>query len=918
MPYQSEAKLEQELLKQLQLQHFTFVNLTDYDGMVDNFKEKFELLNKDKLEGKPLSEDEWKRIFLEIDNKSIYQSAKLFRDKFVIHRDDNSLVHLQLVDFSNSSKNTYEVSNQITVNGKYTNRYDVTLLINGLPFVQIELKRRGMDIKQAFNQIERYRKHSYTGLFRYIQMFVISNGVDTKYFANSDRDLLFSLTFFWTDENNVRKTKLSDFTEALLKPSTLLEMFDKYTVINDTDKVIMIMRPYQIYAAKALVDRAIHTTENSFCWAATGSGKTLTSFKTAQLLMRYPKITKIFFLVDRKDLDSQTIEEFNKFEAGSVDMTDKTDVLVKQIDDIGTKLICTTIQKMANAVKSSKYKRVMDKYKDQKVIFIVDECHRSQFGKMHTDIVKHFRKAQFLGFTGTPRFEKNKSQDGRTTADIFGKCVHTYLIKEAIHDENVLGFHVEYIKTFEGQYDDDDPAMVEAIDKDEVYDSDQRIELITNHIIANHKYKTVNRKYTAIFATSSIPALIKYYKCFKEANSDLKIAAVYSFGSNEDPGDSDKHSRDYLEDIIKDYNNVFHTNYSTDTFAQYNKDVSRRVKSAQIDILIVVNMYLTGFDSKPLNTLYVDKWLKYHDLLQAYSRTNRVEKSTKPFGNIVCYRNLKFRTDEALTMFSNTNNIDDILLKPYQYYVDQFNDAAAYIHKLTPTPDDVLNLMDEEDELKFIEAFKILQKTLLTLKTFVEFGFDNNGINMSEQEVEDYRSKYLYLYRKHQSDKQKASILDDIDFMIELMETNRINVAYIMNLIRNIDFTNPQNKQRDINHIITELDRTDNNRLQKKVELIKRFLSEVVEGLTDGSQVDEAYNKFEDEEKAKEINEFADKEDISKDQLNDMIGEYEYFGAINKKKIKDIIAEKTLKFIERRQITQRITEFIMDLVAKYE
>ena len=647
MGYQSEAQLEEQLIQRLKNQDYELINIPDYDTLIENFKKQFTILNKDKL-SKPLTDKEWERIFNEILGKSVFQSAKILRDKICIKREDESDLYLQLIETVDISKNIFQVTHQTTVVGKYSNRYDVTLLVNGLPLVQIELKRRGMDIKEAFNQIERYRKHSYQGLYRYIQIFVISNGVDTKYFANSDRDLLFSLTFFWTDEENVRITNLNDFTFTFLNKNHIIKMISKFTIVNDTDKLLMIMRPYQVYAAEALVRRAIDTNKNAFVWHTTGSGKTLTSFKVAQILANNPKIKKVFFLVDRKDLDTQTISEFNKFEEGSVDTTSKTHVLVKQIKDKNRQLIVTTIQKMSNAISKEKYKDVMNLYKDEKVIFIIDECHRSQFGEMHKTVKDHFSKAQFFGFTGTPRFKENASQDKRTTADLFDKCVHSYLIKEAIHDNNVLGFHVEYIKTFEGQYDEEDPTLVEGIDTNEVYSAPQRISLVANHIIQNHNMKTRNGQYTAIFATDSIPSLIKYYDEFKTIDHNYKIAAVFSYGANEDAEGKDEHSRDALERIITDYNKIFRTNFSTDTFNSYNTDISKKIKSKQIDILIVVNMYLTGFDSKPLNTLYVDKWLKYHDLLQAFSRTNRVEKSTKPFGNIVCYRNIKKRTDEAI------------------------------------------------------------------------------------------------------------------------------------------------------------------------------------------------------------------------------------------------------------------------------
>lgn len=918
MGYQSEAQLEEQLIQRLKNQDYELINIPDYDALIENFKKQFIILNKDKL-SKPLTDKEWERIFNEILGKSVFQSAKILRDKICIKREDESDLYLQLLETVDISKNIFQVTHQTTVVGKYSNRYDVTLLVNGLPLVQIELKRRGMDIKEAFNQIERYRKHSYQGLYRYIQIFVISNGVDTKYFANSDRDLLFSLTFFWTDEENVRITNLNDFTFTFLNKNHIIKMISKFTIVNDTDKLLMIMRPYQVYAAEALVRRAIDTNKNAFVWHTTGSGKTLTSFKVAQILANNPKIKKVFFLVDRKDLDTQTISEFNKFEEGSVDTTSKTYVLVKQIKDKNRQLIVTTIQKMSNAISKEKYKDVMNLYKDEKVIFIIDECHRSQFGEMHKTVKDHFTKAQFFGFTGTPRFKENASQDKRTTADLFDKCVHSYLIKEAIHDNNVLGFHVEYIKTFEGQYDEEDPTLVEGIDTNEVYSAPQRISLVANHIIQNHNMKTRNGQYTAIFATDSIPSLIKYYDEFKTIDHNYKIAAVFSYGANEDAEGKDEHSRDALERIITDYNKMFRTNFSTDTFNAYNTDISKKIKSKQIDILIVVNMYLTGFDSKPLNTLYVDKWLKYHDLLQAFSRTNRVEKSTKPFGNIVCYRNIKKRTDEAICLFSKTDTVDDVLMKDYDYYLKLYND---YVHKLlqiAPTPASVDSMQSETEQKEFIIVFRELSKLLLILKTFVEFNIEKDNLALSEQSYEDYKSKYHLIYEsvKNTKEAEKVSILDDIDFAIELMESDKINVAYIMNLIRNIEFKNKEQREKDVEHIIGELDRTDNANLRKKVDLLKTFLETVVPTLSDGNEVDEAYSNFEDKERNREIEEFSSKEDIDVKFVKEQISEYEFTGIINKESVREGI-EKPLPFLKKKKLTERIIDFIKSIVDKFE
>lgn len=518
MSYQSEAQLEQQLIDQLVNQDYKLIPIADYDSLMNNFKIQFEAFNGSRINEQPFSEKEWERIFNHISGKSIFESAKILRDKFVLERDNGTKIYLSLLD-EDFTKNIYQVTNQTTVIGKYKNRYDVTLLVNGLPLVQIELKRRGVDIKEAVNQIMRYRRHSYQGLYHFIQFFVVSNGVDTKYFANSDKDILYSHTFFWTDENNIRITNLKDFSVAFLSRDVVVKMLSKFTILNDTDKLLMIMRPYQVYATEALIRQATLTNRNAYIWHTTGAGKTLTSFKTAQILATMPNIKKVIFLVDRKDLDTQTTEEFNKFEAGSVDATDKTTVLVKQMKDKNRQLIITTIQKMSNAVKNPRYTQVMELYKNERVVFIIDECHRSQFGEMHKDIVRHFQNAQFFGFTGTPRFEINGKVDGKvvqTTEKLFGECLHSYLIKDAIFDNNVLGFHIEYNTTIKGNYDENDQTIAEAIDVGELYASDERMSLVANHIVQNHKAKTRNKQYTALFAVSSIPMLVKYYDIFKQ------------------------------------------------------------------------------------------------------------------------------------------------------------------------------------------------------------------------------------------------------------------------------------------------------------------------------------------------------------------------------------------------------------------
>lgn len=914
MSYQSEAQLEKNLIEQLVRQGYERVTIADYDALVANFRDQLNKFNEKKLDGQPLTDSEFSRLLTHIDGKSIFDSAKILRDKQLLQRDDGTEVYLELFNTREWCKNFFQVTNQVTVKGKYTNRYDVTILINGLPVAQIELKRRGLDFKEAFNQIQRYRRHSFRGLLRYLQLFVFSNGVDTKYFANSDSDILYSHTFFWSDENNNRIASLKDFASAFLEKCHLAKMIARYMVLNETDKQLIVMRPYQVYAVEALVKRALETKNNGYIWHTTGSGKTLTSFKASQILSNEPHIKKVFFLVDRKDLDSQTLQEFNKFEPDSVDMTDNTVTLVKQISDQSKPLILTTIQKMSNAIKNPRFQKIMEPYREERVIFIIDECHRSQFGKMHTLISRHFKNAQYFGFTGTPLFEQNKSQDGRVTADIFEKCLHTYLIKDAIHDGNVLGFSVEYVKTFDVTIDETDTTRVPAIDTDEVWMHDDRIQMITKNIVDNHERRSRSKGYTGLFTVQSIPMLVKYYDEFKKLNHDFKIAGIFTYGANEDSEGRDEHSREALERMINDYNQMFGTNYSTDNFSGYFADVSKRVKTAQIDILLVVNMFLTGFDSRTLNTLYIDRHLKYHNLIQAFSRTNRVEKATKPYGNIVCYRNLKEDTDEAILLFSQTDTVDDVLMKSYEEYLAMYKQALAKLLSIAATPSWVDDLKSEDDKYQFVVAFRELTKCLVSLQNFDQFEFTEEKLGISEQTYQDYKSKYLRLYDEVKRGVDKESILADIDFSIEIIQTDRINVAYIMNLIRNINFDDKDERDKSIKEIERELDRADNEELRLKVDLIKEFLQKVVPTLSNADSVDDTYHQFEDEKRSEEIRAFAKEINVPEEELQSFIEEYEFSGLIRQDEISDVVK---LPLLQKRKLIQRIIEFILEHTKRF-
>lgn len=915
---QSENELEKELIQQLSSQ-YKKVKINNADDLFINFRKQINKLNQETLNGKDLSDKEFDRLLTKIGGKSIHQSAKFLHDKFTIERDDSSQIYFKLLDTENFSNNTFQITHQIKVHNATTKndaRYDVTLLINGLPLVQIELKKRGQDIKKAFNQINRYKIHSYCNLFRFIQIFVISNGVDTKYYANSDYNPLYSLTFFWTDEHNKRITKLADFAQSFLNPNHLLDMIYNYMIINDTDKNLMIMRPYQVYATQKLIQQALNTNEGGYIWHTTGSGKTLTSFKCGQLLAKQPSIKKVLFVVDRSDLDRQTTQEFNKFEANSIDATDNTAILAKQIKDEHTNFIVTTIQKLAKATTTPRYNDYFTKYAQEKVIIIFDECHRSTFGKQLTNIKKAFTKAQIFGFTGTPRFIENKSQDNRTTADIFGKCLHTYLIKDAIFDHNVLGFNVEYIKTFEGKYDPTDDTKVEDIDKEEVFSEPKRLKLIAQHIIDNHDRKTNNRRYNALFAVANIKTLIAYYNIFKELNTDLRISAIFTYEENEDLEFKQEHSKDSLEKIITDYNKMYNTNYHVTTFPAFASDLMKKIKTAQIDIVIVVGMMLTGFDAKVLNTLYVDKNLEYHNLLQAYSRTNRVEHTTKPFGNIVCYRNLKTKTDDAIRLFSQTSNIDDVLVKDFDYYLNQFREKIKTLLSVASRPEYVDDLITEKEQKEFILAFRDLIKTKNVLNNFTEFDFDKQIQDINIQEFEDYKSKYFLIHEnlKYSYDKTKTSILDDIDFCIELVATDNINLDYIMNLIHNIERHDKTKQKTEVQQIKTELNRSGNQKLRYKIDLIEKFLDEVIPNLNPDSSIDDAFKNFEDEQQQQEIKNFATEYDLEPAFIAEQIQEYNYSGLTNRM---DIASKINKGYSQKKTITNKAIDFIKEHVAKY-
>jgi type I restriction enzyme, R subunit len=935
MTTQTEQELENNLIAQLQTLGFEKVRIDDEEALLDNLKKQLEKHNKILL-----SDLEFKQVLNKLAKGNIFDKAKILRGKIDYIKDNGDVGYIELINQIHWCKNQYQVTNQVTMKGKYTNRYDVTLLVNGLPLVQIELKRRGLEMKEAFNQTNRYHRHSFSagfGLFGYIQLFIISNGVNTKYYANNPvnkRD--FKQTFFWADKDNKKITQLSEFANVFLEKCQLSKMITKYIVLNESENMLMALRPYQYYAVEAIVSQVLNTEKNGYIWHTTGSGKTLTSFKTAQILTQSPHVHKVVFVVDRKDLDFQTINEFNSFCEGSVDATNNTKKLVDQFAD-DTPLIVTTLQKLNTAISKDKYLSSMAELQDKRMVFIFDECHRSQFGDTHNRIKAFFNNVQMFGFTGTPIFAVNAAKNAlgkRTTKDLFDKCLHKYVITDAIRDENVLKFSIEYIRTVK-QKDGIADIEVEAIDTAEVMEAPVRLNNITDYIIANHDRKTHSKEFTAIFCVSNLKTLMAYYEMLrakKEAGEhNLKIGTIFSYSANEDDSDANgfietdvmpdsdkpinKHSREKLDEYIDDYNKMFGSNYSTDNFYGYYKDIGKRVKKREIDILLVVNMFLTGFDSKILNTIYVDKNLKYHGLIQAYSRTNRIMGQKKSQGNVVCFRNLKPATDKAIELFANKNAIEDIILAPYEDYTKRFAEAVKNLYEITPTIESVDELLTEEDEAKFIQAFRELIRIKNVLECFTEFTFGDLPIN--EQLFADFRSKYLDLYDKVKSKnaKEKVSILDDIDFELELIRRDTVNVSYIISLLKNLQNTKPaeQEKQRKI--IMNILD--TETQLRSKKELIEQFIITNFPKIPKGGDIGQEFESYWSEQKQKAIEELSKTEGLDLDGLQKVIGNYLF---TEKEPMRDdvvgILKERP-KLKERSTISERIIGKIKGFVETF-
>ena len=945
---QSEAQLEESLITQLTGLGYERVSIPDAKALEQNLKRQLEKHN-----GLTLSDGEFGKVLNHLNKGNVFERAKTLRDRMQLPRDDGTTAYIQFLDSENWCQNRYQVTHQVSVEGRHKNRYDVTLLINGLPLVQIELKRRGMEIKEAFNQVNRYHRHSYragSGLFQYVQLFVISNGVNTKYYANN-RKQDFKQTFFWADRENKLITQLDRFADAFLEKCHLSKMICKYIVLHESDKVLMVLRPYQYFAAEALVDRVAHTYKNGYIWHTTGSGKTLTSFKAAQLLTALDGVHKVVFVVDRADLDYQTTREFNYYSEGSVDGTTNTHSLVKQLAG-ENKLIVTTIQKLNTAIKSSRHERAMERLKDKRVVFIFDECHRSQFGETHNAIVNFFSKAQMFGFTGTPIFADNAIKK-RTTKSLFDECLHRYVITNAIKDQNVLKFSVEYwgkLKRKDGSLID---VQVEKIDTKEFFEHEERLTGVVDWIIANHGRKTHSKQFSSILCVSSVEMLIKVYDIFKRKKDagehDLRVVTIFTPTDNEpddaangligdpdfdvDAAEVNSHSKDKLESFIKDYNAMFSTQHSakdTNAFYTYYKDIAKRMKERdkegfldadRADILLVVNMFLTGFDAKKLNTLYVDKNLRYHGLIQAYSRTNRTLGELKSQGNIVCFRNLKDKTDEAVRLYSDENANESVLLEPYEHYVERFNLGVRTLQAISETPDAVNNLYSEDEQLEFVQAFRGLIRELNVLSSFTEFKFSD--LELPEQQFEDFKSKYLDIHDrfKNGGGGEGTSIIDDVDFELELIQRDEINVAYILKLLAKLKETETkkgkgQAYEKQKKQVLDTL--SQEAQLRSKRELIERFIDENMPALRPEDDVTEAFAGYWSAEKDASLDALSQQERIDRAAIERLLSDYQFSGKEPLREEVFAALENKPKLVDRKTVFERIVGKLMEIVRVFE
>lgn len=924
--YQSEGDLEKAFIEQLKTQAYEYLPITSEDELITNLRTQLEILNNYKF-----TNPEWTQFFkskIANQNNGIEEKTSIIQEDHIqlLTRDDGTVKNIYLLDKANIHNNRLQVVNQYAIDsGQRANRYDVTVLVNGLPLVHIELKKRGVDIKEAFNQINRYNRESFwagCGLFEYVQLFVITNGTYTKYYSNTTRfthirelgngavkkgkrtSNSYEFTSWWADANNHPITDLMDFGRTFFAKHTLLNLLTKYCVFT-SDKLLLAMRPYQIVATERILSQ-INVSNNyktfgtikggGYIWHTTGSGKTLTSFKTAQLASKLSFIDKVLFVVDRKDLDYQTMKEYDKFEKGAANSNTNTTVLRKQLEDSNARIIITTIQKLSVLIKKHKSHSSFG----QHVVIIFDECHRSQFGDMHTAITKTFKKYHLFGFTGTPIFAKNSSSnsraDLRTTEQAFGIKLHTYTIVDAITDKNVLPFRIDYISTMREEENIKD-EKVWNIDRERALAAPERISNIVNYIREHFDQKTKRNSFyqlkdrrlagfNSIFAVTSIDVAKKYYSEFQNQMADLpsdkqlKVATIYSFGVNEDlengiiddenledTSQLDQSSRDFLESAIQDYNKLFKTNFDTssDKFQNYYKDVSQRVKDREIDLLIVVNMFLTGFDATTLNTLWVDKNLRLHGLLQAFSRTNRILNTVKTFGNIVCFRNLEKATNESIALFGDKEAGGVVLLKTYYEYYNGYKNGdkdvrgyAEMVRELQEKFSVGVQIIGEQNQKDFIKLYGAILRVKNILTTFDEFAGNEM---LTERDVQDYHSMYINLYNdirgKNKGDNENVN--DDIVFEMELIKQVEINIDYILALIKKYHGGHLKDKE-----IVISISKAIDSsvELRNKKELIDQF----IESLTPTANVDDDWQSFVDAKKLEELDNIITDENLDKDE----------------------------------------------------
>lgn len=951
MSVETEQQLENALIAQLKGLDYEQVVIKDETQLLVNLKKQIERANG----LAPLSETEWKQVISFLNTGTVFERAKKLRDQFPVKFDDGSSKHLFFLS-DDPTKNHFQVTNQITVdhrdhNGR-TSRFDVTLLVNGLPLIQIELKKRGMEIAEAFHQTRRYAREAYwagQGLFNFIQLFVISNGVNTRYYSNGTTGIEFA--FPWADITNKHINEITKFADVFLNQQHLTQMLTQYMVLLETTKSMMVLRPYQIYAVQNIIQHVQTEPNNGYIWHTTGSGKTLTSFKASQLIMKMPEVDKVLFVVDRNDLDTQTSKEFNAFKAESVDSTDSTHTLVKQLDQKHDKLIVTTIQKLNRAISTDRYSKYVDYLKDKKVVFIFDECHRSQFGDTHQNIKKFFNNAQMFGFTGTPIFKENSTSKAGlklTTDYLFNKCLHQYVIVDAIRDKNVLQFQIDYRGKYTVKGMQNGGEEVEGIDTNELYNNPKRLEMIARYIVDHHDTKTNKRDFTAMFCVSSVDTLTQYYELFEKAQvlkqkedeeqgklfTPLTIATIFSYGANEAvepteqngligeestdiPSQINQSSRDKLDRYIAKYNEQFKTNYNSgDQFYAYYRDIADRVKKKEIDILLVVNMFLTGFDSKPLNTLYVDKNLKHHGLIQAFSRTNRVYNNKKSFGNIICFRNLKRATDEALALFSNKQVKEVVLVPSFEEIKKDYTRAVAKLLMIAPDCQSVDDLLTEDQQLEFIKAFREVMRFNAQLQTFVEYDQDQTILN--KQDFADYASKYSDLCTAVRSvvQKEKVSVLDDIDFQLDLLHRDRINVGYIINLLQLAINSKSNDNRKKYEAQVHDLIGSEAT-LHNKQDLIKKFIDENMPKMINGQSVQSAFAEFWDVEKEQAYQNLCEKENLKPEALKKVLDHYEFTKRLpRQEELKDLPNFK-VKLFERENVFSSLLVKTKQFIEKF-